>query len=547
MAMKFSELADVYDRISTAGSDAKRVKLLAETFRNAGEDDLAPIAHFSLGELVPPEYSDRLGIGPAAIRDQVAAIAGKSPDEIDEEVRESGDMSTVAAAYADGNDRLQVDELWRRVNEAINEGRTRASIVEHVFKNTTPAGAKYFTRMALNQMRINVGLGTLTRAIAEAFDVRARSVEHLYTMTNDIGLAAVRARKGEEALEHGGLVLFRPYQFMNAQKIDDPDRIIPNTGTSETDWILETKYDGARLQIHIQKRPWRVRFYSRRLKDDTEALPDVVAALKEAWIGGDAIIEGEAVAFDATLKKKLPFSAVLQRIGRKRGIEEAASEMPLILFPFDVLLDRRESLMDATQAERRERLAKLFRPTERVRPAESLVTNRRKDMDLFFKKAVRSGQEGIMVKHPEAVYVPGKRTENWMKLKPAFETLDVVVVGGIWGSGRRKGMLSSLIVAVRGAKGEFLTVGKVGSGFSEEVLRDLTARLAPKVIVTRGRTVEIEPETVIEVDFQDIQKTDRYTSGYALRIPRFKVERSDKSTREADDLSRLERLYIQSH
>ena len=152
-----------------------------------------------------------------------------------------------------------------------------------------------------------------------------------------------------------------------------------------------------------------------------------------------------------------------------------------------------------------------------------------------------------MVKDPDALYIPGKRTENWMKLKPAFETLDVIVVGGIWGSGRRKGMLSSLIVAVRGEKNEFLTVGKVGSGFSEEVLRDLTARLAPKVIVTRGRTVEIEPEVVIEVDFQDIQKTNRYSSGYALRIPRFKVERTDKSIREADDLTRLERLYGQSH
>ena len=547
MGMKFSELADVYDRISAAGTDAKRVKLLAETFRNAGDEDLAPIAHFSFGQLVPPEYSDRLGVGPAVIRDQVAAIAGKSTDEIDAEVRETGDMSEVAAAYANGNDRLGVAEIWRRVNEAIDEGRPRASIVEHVFKNTTPAGAKYFARMALNQMRINVGLGTLTRAIAEAFEVPARSVEHLYTMTNDIGLAAVRAREGEDALEHGGLVLFRPYQFMNAHKIDDPDRIIPESGRSEKNWILETKYDGARLQVHIQKRPWRVRFYSRRLKDDTEALPDVVAALKEAWTGGDSIVEGEVVAFDAALKKKLPFSAVLQRIGRKRGIEEAAREMPLILFPFDVLLDRKESLMDTSQAERRERLGKLFRPTDRVRTAESLVTDRRKAMDSFFKKAVRSGQEGIMVKDPDAVYIPGKRTENWMKLKPAFETLDVVVVGGIWGSGRRKGMLSSLIVAVRGEKNEFLTVGKVGSGFSEEVLRGLTARLAPKVIVTRGRTVEIEPEIVIEVDFQDIQKTNRYSSGYALRIPRFKVERTDKSIRGADDLTRLERLYDQNH
>jgi DNA ligase-1 len=124
--------------------------------------------------------------------------------------------------------------------------------------------------------------------------------------------------------------------------------------------------------------------------------------------------------------------------------------------------------------------------------------------------------------------------------------LDVVVTGGIWGSGRRRGLLSSLIVAIRD-RDEFKTVGKVGTGFSEEMLRDLTLKLEPKIIATRGRNVEIEPEMVIEVDFQDIQKTNRYRAGYVLRIPRFKQERTDKSTREADTLERLKRLYKQSH
>jgi DNA ligase-1 len=133
-----------------------------------------------------------------------------------------------------------------------------------------------------------------------------------------------------------------------------------------------------------------------------------------------------------------------------------------------------------------------------------------------------------------------------MKLKPAFETLDVVVVGGIWGSGRRRGTLSSLVVAIRDGD-RFKTVGKVGTGFSEEMLKELTAKLEPKIITTRGRDVEIEPEMVIEVDFQDIQKTTAYSAGYALRIPRFKRERTDKSTREADTLERLKRLYKQSH
>jgi len=182
-----------------------------------------------------------------------------------------------------------------------------------------------------------------------------------------------------------------------------------------------------------------------------------------------------------------------------------------------------------------------------VQLTEGIATNKRATLDRFFNAAVKSGQEGIMCKDPDGIYIPGRRTEMWMKLKPAFETLDVVIVGGIWGSGRRKGLLSSLIIAIRGAKDGLLTVGKVGTGFSEATLRDLTDRLKPIIITTRGHTVEIEPELIIEVDFQDIQKTERYKAGYVLRIPRFKRERPDKSVREADDLARLKRMYAETH
>jgi DNA ligase-1 len=401
--------------------------------------------------------------------------------------------------------------------------------------------------MAINQMRLSVGLGTMARAIAKAFDVEANAVEHLYAMTNDIGLTALQARKGEKALEHSGLSIFHPYQFMNAHKIDDADLVIPAVKGSKKTWILETKYDGIRLQIHIQKKPFKATLYSRRLNNDTGSMPDVVEAIKKAWRGGDAIVEGEAVAFDPTLKRRLPFQAVLQRLGRKHSVAKMVEEIPLVIFLFDVLYDNGESLMNVAQKDRRQRLSKLFAPTAKVRMTDSRATNKRSVMDSFFQAAVKAGQEGIMVKDPDAVYVPGKRTNNWMKLKPAFETLDVVIVGGIWGSGRRKGLLSSLVVAVRSTKDDLLTVGKVGTGFSEAVLRDLTERLRPLIITSSGHNVEIEPQIVIEVDFQDIQKTDRYKAGYVLRIPRFKRERPDKSIKEADDLARLKKLYGQSH
>ncbi|HEX8354769.1 MAG TPA: ATP-dependent DNA ligase [Pyrinomonadaceae bacterium] len=543
--MKFSELANTYERVSTAGGDPARVRLLAEMFRDADPRTLEAAAHFTLGEVVDPQLSDRLGIGPGTLRTVLARLYGLDAAAVDDEVKRTGDMSEVVAAHVRGSDTLEVDKLRRRIGRGVERDESREGLVEYVFKNTTAAGAKYFARMVLNQMRIGAGLGTVARALASAFDVKAADVEHLYAMTNDIGLVAARARKGPKALARAGLTLFRPYQFMNAQKVDRPEEIFEKLKGKKI--IFEVKYDGARLQLHLRKgRPPEIRAYSRRLNDDTAAMPDVAAALAKAWKGGDAILEGEAVAYDPALKEKQPFQSVLMRLGRVHGIEEKAREIPLVLHLFEMVYHDGEDLMMLPQSERRARLSKLFRETDRVKMTESVVTDSLEEQAAFFRRAIAEGHEGLMAKDPDAVYVPGRRAEKWMKLKPAFETLDVVVTGGIWGSGRRRGLLSSLIVAVRDGD-EFKTVGKVGTGFSEEALRELTARLEPGVISTRGRDVELEPEVVIEVDFQDIQKTARYRAGYALRIPRFKRVRTDKSTREADDLTRLKRLYKQTH
>jgi DNA ligase 1 len=543
--MKFSELAKTYDRISEAGGESKRIKILADLFRNSDQRTIKAVAHLTASELTDPELADQLGIGPGIIRAGISELSGKEAGEIDDAVKHSGDMSEVVAGLVNGTDTLTVDELWRRTNRTVKRNEDRLKLVEHVFTHTTPTGAKYFTRMALNQMRIGVGFGTLTKAIAEAAGVEAAQVERLYVMTNDIGLVAVRARQGAASLKRAGLTLFRPYQFMNAHKVDDPSDIFKRLAGKQI--IFEVKYDGARLQIHIRKdRPSEIKLYSRRLNDDTGAMPDIVEALRKAWKGGDAIVEGEAVAFDPALKEKQPFQAVLMRLGRKHNVALKAREIPLVLYLFDLLYDDGEDLMETPQSERRARLTKLFRVSDRVKMTEHIISDKIRDEQRFFNEAIKAGHEGLVAKDPDARYLPGKRAENWMKLKPAFETLDVVVTGGIWGSGRRRGTLSSLVVSVRD-KDRFKQVGKVGTGFSEETLHELTARLEPKIITARGREVLIEPEMVIEVDFQDIQKTTAYEAGYVLRIPRFKRERTDKSTREADTLERLKRLYKQSH
>src|ERR1044072_1807249 len=285
--MKFSELAQTYERISQAGGEPKRVQLLADLLRDSDRKTVEAVAHLTVGEIVAPQLSDQLGVGPATIRAALAELSGKGTDEIDDAVKHSGDMSEVVASLVRGSGTLAVDTIWQRTNRAVLRNDDRLQVVLYVFAHTTPVGAKYFTRMVLNQMRIGAGFGTLIKAIAAAFDVEAAQVERLYVLTNDIGLAAIRARQGAAALKRTGLMLFRPYQFMNAHKIDSPQEIFTRLKGKQI--IFEVKYDGARLQIHIKggrRRP-EVRLYSRRLNDDTAAMPDVVAALQESWTGGD--------------------------------------------------------------------------------------------------------------------------------------------------------------------------------------------------------------------------------------------------------------------
>nr|MDQ5838376.1 hypothetical protein [Acidobacteriota bacterium] len=181
--MKFSELARTYERISEAKGEQARVRLLADVFRKADRATLEAAAHFTLSEVVDPQLSDRLSTGPGTIRTVLARMFHLEAAEIDEEVKRTGDMSEVVAAHVRGTDSLTVAKLWQRMNRAVRGDEDRAALVEYVFRNTKPLGAKFFTRMLLNQMRIGAGLGTTARALASAFGVDAAQVEHLYAMT----------------------------------------------------------------------------------------------------------------------------------------------------------------------------------------------------------------------------------------------------------------------------------------------------------------------------------------------------------------------------
>jgi DNA ligase-1 len=378
-------------------------------------------------------------------------------------------------------------------------------------------------------MRIGAGEGTVRDAIAEGFAVPESAVERALQVSNDYGQVARVAREwGEDGLADLTLEIGRPVQAMLAQ-----------TGTvtgALEDWdeaAVELKFDGARVQVHYDGA--EVRLFSRNMEDVTDPLPEVVEFV-EAHLEPPTILDGEVVAVDED-GDPLPFQAVLRRFRRKHDVAAARESVELRLHAFDCLHAGGEDLLDAPLHERHDRLESVLDRGV----SELWVSDDPDEIADIEAAALEAGHEGVMLKNPDTAYTPGRRGQHWRKRKPDVETLDCVVTGAEWGEGRRANVLGTFLLAVRDGE-DYATVGKVATGITDGELADLTERLEPHVRSEDGQTVDLEPAVVFEVGYEEIQRSPTYSSGYALRFPRYLGVREDKDPGGADTAERVERL-----
>ena len=301
---------------------------------------------------------------------------------------------------------------------------------------------------------------------------------------------------------------------------------------------VEWKFDGARVQIH--KDGNKVTIYSRRLENVTSSLPDIVRSVRASVKADIAILDGECVAL-GTDNRPLPFQEILKRFRRKYDVTVTAIEIPLSLNLFDLLYINGESLIDTELIDRRKKLGEIC---DNSIVARQTITDNVAQIEDIYKEALAAGHEGVMLKNPKSLYTPGKRGKNWLKLKPIMDTLDLVVVGGEWGEGRRTSFFGSYLMACRDPDtNRLLTIGRVATGITDEKLGELTDIFKDIVILENGIHVEFEPKIVFEVAFEEIQKSQNYDSAYALRFPRLINVRSDKSVEDADTIEKVEQLY----
>jgi len=411
----------------------------------------------------------------------------------------------------------------------------RLALLGSLINRTTPLETEYLSRMLLGEMRIGVVEGVLLDVIAEASGVSRQLVRRAHMLHGDIGdVARMAMTEGAAALEKVGLQLFVPVKPMLAEMAEDIPQVFAEHKEGSA---FEYKFDGARIQIH--RKQDRVRIFSRRLTDVTDSIPEIVDYAKMNVKASEFLIEGEVVALGEG-GKPVPFQDLMRRFRRVHGIADMVEKIPLRLYLFDALQSEGNTLIDLPYTERWAVLDRLV-PPESLAPR--VVTRDPQVVDDFLQAALKEGHEGLMAKSLVSDYSPGARGKKWFKIKPA-DRLDVVIVAADWGSGRRVGWLSNYHLAVRDDEtGEYLVVGKTFKGLTDAEFDMITKRLQELKIRETKWTVHVKPEIVVEVAHNEVQKSPRYKSGFALRFARIAKFRDDKTPEEADTIQRLRKLY----
>ena len=574
-----------YQTIAEAYRDLEQVSgRLALTERLAGllaatPTDLLPTVCYLCQGLIAPEFAGiDLGLAEKLAVRAVATATGTTQQQVADSVRQTGDLGQAAEQLLTGTAAgrpasLPVTEVVGTLHEIAaaegpgSQGR-KLDLLAGLLTRATPLEARYLLRLVTRGLRLGIGTPTILDALAQVYaGGRADRpvLERGYNICCDLGrVAAVLAAGGLAAVEQLLVQPGNPVRVMLAQRLSDAGEILAKLGG---ECAAEYKYDGVRVQAH-RTADGSIELYTRRLERVSSQFPDVVELLRAGLRPGQAIVEGEVVAYDAAAGELRPFQEVMFR-RRKYGISEAVRDVPVGLFCFELLYADGEDLTQLPYPQRRARLAEAITPAPQLRLTTASEVADPAALDAAFEQAVTDGCEGLVCKSvgPDASYRAGARGWQWIKLKRDYrtelsDTVDLVVVGAFAGRGRRRGVYGALLLAAYDAEADvFRTVSKCGTGFSDAELAALPGRLAP--LASPGRPVRVdarqhpdvwfEPGLVLEILSAELTLSPNYSAawgeiqddaGLAMRFPRFTGRwRDDKAATDATSTAELVSLY----
>jgi DNA ligase 1 len=576
--VRYQIVAKAYRDLEAASARLELIDRLATLVRQTPDDLLPTVALLCQGQIAPDFAGVELGMAERLAARAVAEAVGAPAERVLAGVRETGDLGLTAERLLGELDpdrpaTLEVEAVFQGLHQVAqaqgegSQGRKLAGLVA-LLKRATALEARYLVRTVTGQLRLGIGTATILDALAEvhAGGRKARPVlERAYNICSDLGLvAATLVNGGLEAVEQMQVRAGNPVRPMLAQRLGEPAEILAKLGGS---CAAEYKYDGIRVQAH-RTADGALELYTRRLDRVSTQFPEVVELLDQSLGPREAILEGELVAADPVSGELRPFQDVMFR-RRKYGINEAVRDFPVSLFCFELLYADGTDLTRLPYQERRARLAEAITPSPRLRLATAEQVSDEAALEATFEQAVAEGCEGVICKSvaPTASYQAGARGWQWIKLKRDYrseltDTLDLVVVGGLAGRGRRAGIYGALLLAVYDPVGErFQTICKCGTGLSDAELAGLPARLAPLAKAQRPAQVDslwaadvwFEPTLVVEVLAAELTVSPHHTAGWglvkedaglALRFPRFTGRwRDDKAPTDATTVEEAVAMY----
>ncbi len=527
------------------------VSLVAEFLKRLRADEVEPAISMIVGRAFPKWDQRTLEVSWATMSGLIKRLTNVDWRDFTEAFSKTGDIGAATKIVFEANRIQRQATLFeksmtilevRRSLEAIAETSGSGSrerkerLLETLLGGATPLEAKYIVKIMIGEMRTGFHEGLMELAVSKAFNVPHDVVQRAGMLTGDVGeVAAIAKTRGREVISKLQFQVFRPIKPMLAQIAEDVNEILKGHG-GET--AFEHKLDGARVQIH--KAMNKVRIYSRRLTDVTESFPEIVGLTREEVSASEAVLEGEIIAVgkDGT---PLPFQHLMRRFRRVHGVEEMVKRIPVELFLFDLIYVDGKSLIADPYVERRRKLKEI---AGNIPLTRQIMTSSPSEAERFLKDAIDKGHEGLVAKKLDSPYTPGIRGKRWFKIKLSLEPLDLVIVAAEYGYGRRHNWLSDYYLAARDSESrEFLVVGKTFKGLTDEEIIEMTRRLKEATIKEEHRRVIVTPKIVVEVAYNEIQKSPKYKCGMALRFARITRIRDDKSPEEADTIRRVRKIY----
>ena len=575
--MEYSILAESFEKMESTRKRLELTQFLVELFEKTPHEVISKIVYLIQGKIRPDFEGIELGVAEKLAIRAISKSSGITIKKIEEEYNKGGDLGHAAEIILEQKtqttflvENITVERVYETLFKIAKLGGSKSQdmkikYISSLLNDANPLEASFILKILLGTLRLGIAENTVMDALAIAYSgdkENRKLLQHAYNVSSDLGkVAEIIAIEGIQGIEKFKINLFNPIRPMLADRVKSEKEVIEKIGN---EFAIEYKLDGERVQIHVEGE--KIELFSRSLEKISNYYPDIIEKIPKIIQAENAILEAEIVAINENTGDFLPFQELMHR-RRKYKIEKAVTEYPITVNFFDILYCNGKNCTELNYSERRKKLENIVKENEFAKYIPMTIAKNENEIQEFFENSINAGSEGLMLKMLDKPYQAGSRGSHWLKLKREYrnelgDSLDLVVIGGFFGKGRRTGSYGTLLLSTYDENTDtFPSICKVGTGFTDESLDQLYQILNPKTTIKKNPRINsemeadvwFEPELVIEIVASEItlspihkvaQNQIRKDTGLALRFPKFTGKiRVEKMVEDASTDEEVVSLY----